>query len=244
MSPTPKVVLVTGGAVRVGRAIAAEFARAGWVVAFTYRSSAAAARGFEAELRAAGASALAIEADLDDHGSRGLVAERVQRELGGPDALVNSAGVFPRTPFDELTPAGFAEAMRTNLEAPVFLTQACAPGLRARRGAVVNIADIYGIFPLRHHLAYSVSKAALIAATRALAIEMAPEVRVNAVAPGIAVFPEGYDDATRERLLAKTLLRREGGAAEIARTVRFLVEGVDTVTGQVLTVDGGRTVVL
>ena len=134
--------------------------------------------------------------------------------------------------------------MRTNLEAPLFLTQACAPALRRRRGAVVNIADIYGIFPLPHHLAYSVSKAALIAATRALAVEMAPEVRVNAVAPGIAVFPDGYDDAARERLLARTLLRREGGAAEIARTVRFLVESVDTVTGQVLTVDGGRTVAL
>jgi pteridine reductase len=242
--PSAKVVLVTGGAVRVGRAIAAEFAHAGWALAFTYRSSGAAALAFEAELRAAGTSALALSADLDDHAARARVAERVQSELGGLDALVNSAAVFPRTPFDGLTPARLAEVMRTNLEAPVFLTQACASALRARRGAVVNIADIYGIFPLLHHLAYSVSKAALIAATRALAMEMAPEVRVNAVAPGIAVFPEGYDDAARERLLAKTLLRREGGAGEIARTVRFLVEGVDTVTGQVLTVDGGRTVAL
>ena len=244
MSPTQKVVLVTGGAVRVGRAIAVEFAHAGWTLAFTYHSSAAPALAFEAELRAAGTPALAIAADLDDQGSRVLVAERVQNELGGLDALVNSAAVFPRTPFDELTPARLADVLRTNLEAPVFLTQACAPALRARRGAVVNIADVYGIFPLRHYLAYSVSKAALIAATRSLAVEMAPDVRVNAVAPGIAIFPEGYDDAARERLLAKTLLRREGGAAEIARTVRFLIEGVDTVTRQVLTVDGGRTVAL
>jgi pteridine reductase len=244
MSQGPKVVVVTGGAVRVGRAIALEFAGAGWTLAFTYHSSAAAALVFEAELRAGGTPALAIAADLDDQGSRVLVAQRVQSEFGGLDALVNSAAVFPRTPFDELTPARLADVMRTNLEAPVFLTHACAPALRARRGAVVNIADIYGIFPLRHHLAYSVSKAALIAATRALALEMAPEVRVNAVAPGIAVFPEGYDDAARKRLLAKTLLRREGGAAEIARTVRFLIEGVDTLTGQVLTVDGGRTVAL
>lgn len=244
MNTAAKVVLVTGGAVRVGRAIALEFAHAGWALAFTYRSSAAAARELEAELGAAGTPALAIAADLADHGARALVAERVQREFGGLDALVNSAAIFPRTPFEDLTPALLADAMRTNLEAPLFLTQACAPALRRRRGAVVNIADIYGIFPLPHHLAYSVSKAALIAATRALAVEMAPEVRVNAVAPGIAVFPDGYDDAARERLLARTLLRREGGAAEIARTVRFLVEGVDTVTGQVLTVDGGRTVAL
>ncbi len=244
MNTAAKVVLVTGGAVRVGRAIALEFAHAGWALAFTYRSSAAAARELEVELGAAGTPALAIAADLADHGARALVAERVQREFGGLDALVNSAAIFPRTPFEDLTPALLADAMRTNLEAPLFLTQACAPALRRRRGAVVNIADIYGIFPLPHHLAYSVSKAALIAATRALAVEMAPEVRVNAVAPGIAVFPDGYDDAARERLLARTLLRREGGAAEIARTVRFLVESVDTVTGQVLTVDGGRTVAL
>ena len=244
MSHSPKVVLVTGGAVRVGRAIAAEFARAGWAVAFTYRSSAAAAQAFEAELRAAGTPALAIAADLDDHAARARVAERVARELAGIDALINSAAVFPRTPFAEVTPAMLAGVMRTNLEAPVFLTQACAAALRARRGAVVNIADIYGSFPLRHYLAYSVSKAALIAATRALALEMAPEVRVNAVAPGIAAFPEGYDDAARDRLLARTPLGRAGGAAEIGRAVRFLVDGADTVTGQVLTVDGGRTVAL
>ena len=116
--------------------------------------------------------------------------------------------------------------------------------LRERHGAVVNIADIYGSLPLREHLAYSVSKAALIAATRSLALELAPEVRVNAVAPGIAIFPEGYDQATRQRLLARTPLRREGGAAEIARVVRFLIDSVETVTGQVITVDGGRTLAL
>jgi pteridine reductase len=244
MSAPARVVLVTGGAVRLGRAIVTEFAAAGWSVAFTYRSSAAAADALAAQLRGGGTDVLAIAADLDDRAARALVAARVERELGGLDALVNSAGVFPRTPFVELTPERFAEVMRTNAEAPLFLTQACAAALRARRGAVVNVADIYGTFPLRDHLAYSVSKAALIAATRALAVELAPEVRVNAVAPGIAIFPEGTDRAARERLLARTLLRREGGAGEIARTVRFLVEGTDTVTGQVLTVDGGRTVAL
>ena len=244
MSAPPRVVLVTGGAVRVGRAIVTEFAGAGWSVAFTYRSSAAAAHALEAELGGSGSQVLAIAADLDDRAARALVAARVVREMGGLDALVNSAGVFPRTPFAELTPERFTEVLRTNAEAPLFLTQACAAALRARRGAVVNVADIYGTFPLRDHLAYSVSKAALIAATRALAVELAPEVRVNAVAPGIAIFPEGTDKAARERLLARTLLRREGGAEEIARAVRFLVEGTATVTGQVLTVDGGRTVVL
>ena len=244
MSANPRIVLVTGGAVRVGRAIVGEMADAAWSVAFTYRSSGAAARELDAELRGRGVRSLAIQVDLDDPAARALVVARLRDELGGLDALVNSAGVFPRTPFDELTPAHLAEALRTNLEAPLFLAQAAAPLLRARRGCVVNIVDIYGVFPLRHHLAYSVSKAALIAATRSLAVELAPEVRVNAVAPGIALFPEGYDQAMRERLLARTLLRKEGGAGEIARAVRFLIEGAETITGQVLTVDGGRTVAL
>ncbi len=244
MSARAKNALITGGAVRVGRAIVTEMAGAGWTVAFTYRSSAAEARTLEQELRAGGARVLALSADLDDQAARVSVAARVHAELGGLDALVNSAAVFPRTPLDELTPERFAAVMRTNLEAPLFLAQACAAMLSERRGAVVNIADIYGTFPLRHHLAYSVSKAALIAVTRGLAMELAPEVRVNAVAPGVALFPDGYDRATRVRLLARTLLQREGGAAEIARAVRFLIEGADTVTGQVLTVDGGRTVAL
>ncbi len=244
MSAPGRVVLVTGGAVRVGRAIVAAMAEAGWSAAFTFRSSAPAAHDLERELRERGVRSLAIAADLDDPGARRLVVERVGEQFGGLDALVNNAAVFPRTPFEELTPARLAEVLRTNLEAPLFLAQAAAPLLRAAHGCVVNIVDIYGMFPLRHHVAYSISKAALIAATRALALELAPEVRVNAVAPGIAMFPADYDQAARERLLARTLLRKEGGPAEIARTVRFLVEGADTMTGQVITVDGGRTVAL
>lgn len=241
MNTGSKIALVTGGAVRVGRAIVAEMTEAGWTLAFTYRSSAAAAHDLEGELRARGIQALAIEADLDDHAARSAVAQRVHDQFGGLDALVNNAAVFPRTPFEGLTPTRLAAVMRTNLEAPIFLTQACAPLLRARHGSVVNIVDIYGMFPLRHYFAYSVSKAALIAATRSMAVELAPEARVNAVAPGIAIFPDGYDEATRDRLLAKTLLQKEGGAVEIARAVRFLIEGTETVTGQVLTVDAGRS---
>jgi pteridine reductase len=242
MSGQPKVALVTGGAVRVGRSVVTELAEAGWHVAFTYRASAKPARELVDELQARGRHAVAIEADLDPGGTRAALVTRIQEELGGLDALVNNAAVFPRTPFLELTAARFGEVLRTNLEAPLFLAQACAPLLKARRGGVVNIVDIYGTFPLRDHLAYSVSKAALIAATRCLAVELAPEVRVNAVAPGIAIFPDGYDDATRKKLLARTLLRREAGGSEIARAVRYLLEGTDTVTGQVLTVDGGRTI--
>jgi pteridine reductase len=235
---------VTGGAVRLGRAIVLELAAAGWDVAFTYRTSAAEAQALTDELQRLQRRGLAIRADLDDERAPASVAARLGDAFGGLEALVNNAGTFPRTAFAELTPARLASVLRTNLEAPLFLTQACAPLLRERRGAVVNIADIYGTFPLAGHIAYSISKAALIAATRCLAVELAPEVRVNAVAPGIALFPEAYDADTRARLLARTLLRREGGGGEIARAVRYLLEATETMTGQVLTLDGGRTVAL
>jgi pteridine reductase len=244
VSTSSRVALVTGGAVRVGRSIVAELAGAGWTVAFTYHASVKPARELVEELQAKGHHALAVEADLNHGGTRTALVTRVREELGGLDALVNNAAVFPRTPFEELTAARFAEVLRTNLEAPLFLAQACAPLLRASRGAVVNIVDIYGSFPLREHLAYSVSKAALIAATRCLAVELAPDVRVNALAPGIAMFPDNYDEATKKKLIARTLLRRAGNAAEIARAARYLLEGTETMTGQVLTFDGGRTVAL
>jgi pteridine reductase len=244
VSTPRRVALVTGGAVRVGRAIVGELARGEWDVAFTYRSSAAAAHELVAEIEGRGRRALALHVDLDDSGARAALAARVRDALGGLDALVNNAAVFPRTPFSELTPERLAAVLRTNLEAPVFLAQACATLLRERRGCVVNVADIYGTIPLAGYLAYSVSKAALIAATRCLAVEMAPAVRVNAVAPGIAIFPDAYDEATRARLLSRTLLRRGGSAQEIARAVRYLIEDSETMTGQVLTIDGGRTLAL
>jgi pteridine reductase len=145
------VALVTGGAVRVGRGIVTELALAGWQVAFTYRTSSAPALGLVDELTEKGCHALAIEADLDRAEARSALVARVQAEAGVLDALVNSAAVFPRTPFHELTEARLSEVLRTNLEAPLFLAQACAPLLREQRGAVVNIVDIYGIFPLRDH---------------------------------------------------------------------------------------------
>ncbi|MGE5235239.1 MAG: SDR family oxidoreductase [Acidobacteriota bacterium] len=237
-----KVALVTGGAVRIGRAIVEELAGRGWAVAFSYHASEADARELERTLRERGRSALAVKVDLDDGSQRLSLADEVVARLGGVDALVNNAGVFPRSSLADLAPGDLESVLRTNLAAPLFLAQACATHLRARHGSVVNVADIYGLVPLRDHLAYSISKAALLAATRGLAVELAPEVRVNAIAPGIAIFPDDYDHATRERLVGRTLLKRAGSAAEIASTVRFLVEDAETMTGQVLVVDGGRLV--
>ncbi len=244
MSAPPRVALVTGGAVRLGRAMVEELARSGWTVAFSYHASGQPAREVVAALAAEGRTAVAFRADLDDRAARRRLVDEVATALGGLDALVNSAAVFPRTPIAELDEEALAAVLRTNLEAPLFLSLAAAPLLRKRSGAIVNIADVHATFPLKHYLAYSVSKAALVAATKALAIELAPRVRVNAVAPGIAMFPESYGPATRKRLLRRTLLRRATGSAEIAHAVRYLLEGTRAVTGQVLVVDGGQTTAL
>ncbi len=240
----PRVALVTGGAVRLGRAMVEAFAAMDFAVAFSYRSSTAAAASLHDSLTRAGAQVLAVEADLAEPKARAALVEAVLVRFGRLDVLVNNAAVFPRTPLPTLTEATFHEVLAINLAAPVFLARAAAGVLRHLSGCIVNIADIYGTFPLRDHLAYSVSKAALIAATRALAVELAPEVRVNAVAPGIALFPPSYGEQARQRLLRRTLLQREGGADEVAAAVRYLVDGTHTMTGQVLVLDGGRTVTL
>jgi pteridine reductase len=244
MKAPARVALVTGGAVRLGRAMVEELARSGWTVAFSFHASEQAAREVVVELAGEGHRALAFRADLDDRAARRRLIEEVKEACGGLDALVNSAAVFPRTPIADLDEETLAAVLRTNLEAPLFLSLAAAPLLRERLGAIVNIADVHATFPLKHHLAYSISKAALVAATRALALELAPDVRVNAVAPGIALFPDSYDGAKRARLLRRTLLQREAGGAEIARAVRYLLEDATTVTGQVLTIDGGQTISL
>jgi pteridine reductase len=237
-----RVALVTGGAVRLGRAIVEELAGAGWRVAFTFRTSRREAETLARALSDRGRAVSAIRADLDRASQRRSLVAAVVAEYGGIDALVNNAAIFPRTPIEEVDATALRAALRTNLESPLLLALACAPYLRAARGGIVNLADIHGLHPLRHHLPYSVSKAALIAATKALAVELAPEIRVNAIAPGIAAFPGHYDESTRRRLLGRTLLGREGGAAEIGRAVRYLLENNETMTGQLLVIDGGRTV--
>lgn len=237
-----RVVLITGGAVRLGRAMVVEMAQRGWRVVFTYRHSALAAQQLVAELANRGMVAEALAADLRDAAARQQLLATIGERHGRLDALVNNAAVFPRTPRETLDLDTWAEVFTTNLAAPVFLTLAAASWLSAARGAVVNLLDIHGRYPVRSFLPYCVSKAALEAATRALAVELAPAVRVNGVAPGIALFPLGTPDDVRRRMLARTLLGREGGAEEIARAVRYLLEEAETVTGQVLTVDGGRTV--
>lgn len=242
MSTPTRVALVTGGAVRVGRAIVAHLAARGWSVAFTYRTSGRAAEALRHELETEGRSVLALAADLDDARTRRALIDETLAHFGRLDALVNNAAVFPRTDFAALDEPTLLAVLQTNLVAPLMLARDCADALRASRGSVVNLLDILAQRPIRGHLPYLVSKAALEAATRILAVELAPEVRANGVAPGIALFPDDHDAATRRRLVSRTLLGRAGSPEEIARAVEYLLAGAPTMTGQVLVLDAGRSI--
>ena len=239
-----KTVLVTGAAKRVGSAIARELHAAGANVMLHYRSDAVGAEALVAEFNALRpASASCLQADLLDIEALPLLVEATMARFGRLDALVNNASSFFATPLGKIDLAAWDDLVGSNLKAPLFLTQAAAPHLRAARGSVVNITDIHAERPLPAYPLYCAAKAGLLGLTRALAIELAPEVRVNAVAPGPILWPDdnAFDRAARDAIVAHTLLRREGSPQDIARTVRFLIDDANYVTGQVINVDGGRT---
>jgi pteridine reductase len=240
------VALVTGAARRIGAAIARRLHADGYDLALHYRESADAIGALAAELEAARTgSVLALQADLAEFDRLPeLVADTVGR-YGRLDALVNNASAFFPTPFGATTPGQWDVLFAVNARAPYFLAQAAAPHLRAAQGAIVNLADIHGERPLRGHAVYGMGKAALIHMTRALALELAPQVRVNAVAPGAILWPEpdngdDKDEDARAALLARTPMGRIGTTAEIAEAVRWLVRDAGYTTGQVIRVDGGR----
>ncbi len=231
--------LVTGAALRVGREIALELARGGATIFLHYRSSCAAAEETAAAIRGLGAEAILVQGDL------GIAEDtaRVARECRAADILVNSASIFPRTPLEELTFETWDEIFSVNLRGPFFLAKEIGLAMKERGcGAIINVADWSGVRPYRGYLPYCVSKAALLAANTGLARALAPEVRVNAISPGPVMFPEGMGDRERKVVLDQTPLGREGSPEEVARAVRFLVEGATFSTGAVLTVDGGRLV--
>ena len=242
-----KVVLITGAAKRVGAEIARTLHGAGADVALHYRSAAAEAQALVAQLNARRAdSALALQAELTDVERLPLLVESVADRFGRLDALVNNASSFYATPLGGIGAREWDDLVGTNLKAPLFLAQAAAAQLRAARGVIVNITDIHAERPLKNYPLYCVAKAGLAGLTRALALEFGPEVRVNGVAPGPILWPEdgSYDEAAQARVVSRTLLKRCGQPSDIARTVLFLLADAPFVTGQILAVDGGRSVFL
>jgi pteridine reductase len=239
-----KTVLVTGGARRLGAAIARALHAEGANVLVHHHASAAEAVALAAELNARRPGSVALHrADLLDLAALpGIVAAAVAA-FGRLDVLVNNASTFYPTPVGEITAAAFDDLIGTNLRAPLFLSQAAAPELRLRRGLVLNMADIHAFRPLKRHPVYCAAKAGLVMLTESLARELGPEVRVNAIAPGPVLWPEGaMDGALRAQIIERTALKRMGTPEDIARAALFFVRDAPYVTGQVLPIDGGRTV--
>lgn len=239
-----KTVLVTGAAKRVGSAIARELHAAGARLMLHYRTAAADAEALTAELNAARPdSAFCVQADLLDMAQLPrLVAETLAR-FGRLDALVNNASSFYPTPVATATPAQWDDLFASNARAPFFLAQALLPALRDSRGAIINLLDIHASRPLQDHTLYCMAKAAHSMLTLSLAKELAPEVRVNGVAPGAILWPSAGapDPAAQARLLAGIPLERLGTPADIAGTIAFLLEDAPYITGQIIAVDGGRS---
>lgn len=241
------VVLITGGAKRVGAAICRRLHAAGASLMLHYRASAGEARLLQAELNGARADSVAlIQADLLDLKALPSLVEQTVQRFGRLNALVNNASSFYASPIGEITSAIWDDLMGTNLRAPLFLAQAAAPALRKAQGAIVNIADIHAERPLKNFVAYSIAKAGVIGMTRSLARELAPEVRVNAVAPGPILWPDdaSFDELSRQRIISHTPLKREGTPDDIARAVHFLLADASYITGETINVDGGRNMAM
>jgi pteridine reductase len=240
-----KVVLVTGGAKRVGAAIVRRLHREGADVMLHYRGSEREANALRSELNAARANSVAlVQADLLDLAGLAEIVRNAVNRFDRLDALVNNASAFFPTPVGEMTQATWESLIGTNLRAPLFLSQAAAPHLKKTNGAIVNITDIHAERPLKNYVIYSIAKAGLAGLTRSLARELGPEVRVNGVAPGPIAWPEdgSFDEVARQRVVSNTILRRTGDPDDVARAVYYLIAEAPYVTGQIIAVDGGRSI--
>ncbi|MGC2518470.1 MAG: pteridine reductase [Burkholderiales bacterium] len=238
-------MLITGAARRVGAAIARRLHREGASLMLHYRSSERDVQALQAELNAARKNSVAlVQADLLDVAGLAEIVKNTISRFERLDALVNNASTFFPTPVGEITPASWDNLIGTNLRAPLFLAQAAAPHLKKTGGAIVNITDIHAERPLKSYVIYSVAKAGLAGLTRSLARELAPEVRVNGIAPGAIVWPEdgSFDEVTRQRIISHTLLRRTGEPDDVARAVYYLIVEAPYVTGEIIAVDGGRSI--
>jgi pteridine reductase len=243
VAPSIKVALITGAARRIGAAIARRLHADGYDLALHYRSSKVEMDTLLDDLNAARPnSVIALQADLAQFDRLPELVAKTVGHFGRLDALINNASGFYPTPIGTATPAQWDELFASNARAPFFLAQAAAPHLRAARGGIVNLGDIHGEKPLADHPIYCMAKAALLMLSKSLALELAPEVRVNAIAPGAILWPDHHtDEAAQAAILARQPLPRLGSTEEIAAAVSWLLNDASYVTGQTLHVDGGRT---
>ena len=236
-----KVALVTGGGRRVGRALVEALAERGARVAVHYNHSSKGAEEVARSIESSGGKAVTFQADLTRADASPALIASVATKLGSLDVLVNSAAVMVRTPFGAVDAAAWDSMFALNLRAPFLLAQAAAPLLKSSRGAIVNIADLAAFETWPGYIPHGITKGGVVQMTRALARVMAPDVRVNAIAPGTVLLPDDWSEADAERLDATTPLRRQGNPEDVAQAMLFLLEA-DYVTGETIIVDGGRHV--
>jgi pteridine reductase len=240
-----KVVLITGGAKRVGASICRLLHASGANLMIHYRSSAGEARALQSELNLQRSnSAAIIQGDLLNLAVLPSLVQETISHFGRLDVLINNASSYYATEIGEIGDDQWEDLIGSNLKAPLFLSQAAAPELRRQHGCIVNITDMHVERPKKGYIVYSMAKAGLVTMTKSLAHELGPDVRVNAVAPGPVMWPEDnpqFDEVYRQRVISQTLLKRIGEGNDVAKAVRFLIEDAPFITGQVIAVDGGRS---
>lgn len=243
MAAAPRVALITGAARRVGAHLARTLHAKGYNVAIHYRQSQAAAAALKALLeQGRPGSVILIQSDLLNTSANKELVEKAAAQWGRLDALINNASSFYPTPLGEISESQWNDLVGTNFKAPLFISQAATPYLKDTAGSIVNIVDIHADRPLKTYPVYCAAKAGLVMLTKSLARELAPHVRVNAVAPGTILWPEGgIDDTRKKSIVSRTALNRQGTPEDVAKAVLFLLQDADYMTGQVITVDGGRT---
>ena len=240
-----KVVLITGGAKRVGAAISRELHANGAKLMIHYNKSQTEARALQAELNLQRANSVAIiQGDLLNIAVIPSLVKETINQFGQLDVLINNASTYFPTEIGNINEENWQDLMGSNLKAPMFLAQAAATELRKNHGCIINITDMHIERPKKGYVVYSVAKAGLVTLTKSLAHELSPEVRVNAVAPGPVQWPENnpqFDEVYRQRVISQTLLKQIGTPQDIAKAVKFLIADAPFITGHVLAVDGGRS---
>ena len=241
-----KVILITGGAKRVGATMCRELHRQGAKLMIHYNNSMSEARALQAELNLLRANSVAIiQGDLLNLNVLPTLVNETVHQFGKLDVLINNASTYYPTDLGQINEENWQDLIGSNLKAPVFLAQAAASELRKNAGCIINITDMHIERPKKGYIVYSVAKAGLVTLTKSLAHELSPEVRVNAVAPGPVQWPESnpqFDEVYRQRVINQTLLKRMGEAEDVAKAVKFLIYDAPFITGHILAVDGGRSI--